>query len=100
MNLDVGRVERVGGFLLTPGGADEFCHLYIGQVVVPVADPEGIVGYGGQASESEDIRVRVWSANKAIEAAFAGHFCNVVTAIGLFWLATRRDGLRHKWTTS
>ena len=97
MNLDADRVERIGGYLLTAGGADEFCHLYVGRVVAPQADAEGIVGFGGEASEHEDIRVRVWDATEAIETAFSGFFTNSVTVIGLFWLASRRNWLRQKW---
>ena len=100
MHLDADRIERIGGFLLTPGGADEFCHLYAGRVVAPPNDDEGIVGFGGEASESEDIRVRVWAADDVIAAAFAGCFTNAVTAIGLFWLASKRDWLRQQWTTT
>lgn len=100
MNMNADRAERIGGFLLTPGGADEFCHLYVGRVVAPLADGEGIVGIAGESAENEDIRVRVWSAGEAIEAAFAGCFTNSITAIALFWLAARRDWLRHKWMTS
>jgi ADP-ribose pyrophosphatase len=97
MNMAADRVERIGGFLLTAGGADEFCHLFVGRVVAPPADGEGIVGHGGEAAENEDIRVRVWSTDAAIELAFAGAFSNSITAIGLFWLASKRDWLRQKW---
>jgi len=99
MNMDADRVERIGGFLLTPGGADEFCHLYVGRVTAPPADGEGIAGHGGELSENEDIRVRVWSATDAIESTFAGYFTNSVTAIALFWLASKRDRLRQQWMT-
>ena len=81
MALAADRVERIGGFFLTAGGADEFCHLYVGRVVAPPADGEGIVGFGGEISENEDIRVRVWDAEDAIQAAFAGCFSNSITAI-------------------
>ena len=100
MNLDADRVERIGGFLLTAGGSDEFCHLYVGRVVAPPADGEGIAGHGGEISENEDIRVRVWDAEDAIQAAFAGCFTNVITALALFWLASKRDWLRQKWMTA
>ena len=100
MQLEADRVERIGGFLLTAGGADEFCHLFAGRVVAPPADGEGVVGYAGEMSESEDIRVRVWDANAAIEMAFAGYFANSITALGLFWLAARRDWLRQQWMTA
>ena len=97
MGLDADRMERIGGFLLTAGGADEFCNLYAGRVVAPPADGEGIAGFGGEASENEDIRVRVWDAADAIESAFAGYFTNSITALGLFWLAAKRDWLRQQW---
>ena len=99
MNLRADRTERIGGFLLTPGGADEYCHLYVGRVVAPPADGEGIAGHGGEAAENEDIRIRVWDAEDVIQAAFAGAFTNSVTAIALFWLASKRNGLRQKWMT-
>jgi ADP-ribose pyrophosphatase len=100
MNLQADRTERIGGFLLTAGGADEYCHLYVGRVTTPQADGEGIAGHGGEAAENEDIRIRVWDAEDAIEAAFAGCFTNSITAIALFWLASKRDALRHKWMTA
>lgn len=99
MNLDADLTERIGGYMLTAGGADEFCHLYIGRVVAPPTDGEGIAGHAGEASEHEDIRVRVWDAEEAIQAAFAGCFTNSITAIGLFWLAGKRAELRQKWMT-
>ncbi len=97
MNLTADLTERIGGFMLTAGGADEFCHLYVGRVTAPPADGEGIAGHAGEAAEQEDIRVRVWDAEYAIQAAFAGCFTNSITAIGLFWLAAKRAELRQKW---
>lgn len=88
------RLEKIGAYILSSGGADELCHLFAGRVAAPAA---GIAGYFGLASEHEDIRVRVWPANEAIEAAFAGRITNSVTAIGLFWLAAKRDWLRDTW---
>jgi ADP-ribose pyrophosphatase len=97
IGLPLTALRRIGGFLLTPGGADEACELYAGRVVAPNADGEGIAGHGGMSDEHEDIRVRVWPAECAIEAAVAGKFTNAVTAIGLLWLATQRDALRKEW---
>jgi ADP-ribose pyrophosphatase len=99
MNLAADHIEKIGGYLLTSGGSDEFCHLYAGRVIAPPADADGIAGFGGAIAEHEDIRVRVWPAAKAIEAAFAGAFTNMITAIGLFWLAGKRDTLRQTWST-
>lgn len=97
MDLGVDRLERVGGFLLTAGGADELCEIFVGRVQAPPAQADGIAGHAGLAAENEDIRVRVWPADQAIEAALAGRMTNAVTTIGLLWLAARRDRLRQEW---
>jgi ADP-ribose pyrophosphatase len=97
MRMQADHLERIGRFLLTPGGADENCVLFAGRVHAPAAGPDGIAWYAGEASENEDIRVRVWTADAAIRAAFDGQFTNVVTALGLFWLASKRDWLRELW---
>jgi ADP-ribose pyrophosphatase len=97
MALSVGELMRIGSFLLTPGGADELCELYVGRVVAPACDAQGIAGHAGAVDEHEDIRVRVWPAAKAIDAALNGEFCNSVTAIGLLWLASRREQVRTAW---
>jgi len=97
MQLAADRLERIGRFLLTPGGSDELCELYVGRVRVPATMAEGIAGHAGMAEEQEDIRIRVWPAEAAIAAAFDGRMTNVVTAVGLFWLAARREALRVQW---
>jgi ADP-ribose pyrophosphatase len=98
MGLEVGILKRIGSFLLTPGGADECCDLYVGRVKAPPADIEGIAGHAGMVDEHEDIRVRVWPAQRAIDTALAGQFTNAVTMMGLLWLATQRPTLRKEWT--
>ena len=100
MTLPVTTLLLIGDFLLTPGGADELCTLYLGRVVAPAADADGIVGYAGLANENEDIRARLWPASRAIEAALAGRFANVVTTLGLLWLAARHDAMRAAWRTA
>jgi len=97
MGLTVGALLHVGGFLLTPGGADELCELYAGHVQAPQADDEGVAGHAGAPDEHEDIRVRVWPADRAIEAALSGRMTNSVTTIGLLWLAAQRETLRKEW---
>jgi ADP-ribose pyrophosphatase len=100
MELEIGTLQRIGGFLLTPGGADELCELYVGRVKAPPSGPDGIIGHAGLAAEHEDIRVRVWPAAQAIEAALAGRLANSVTTIGLLWLAARHAALREEWSRS
>lgn len=98
--LIVGQMESIGEVLLTPGGSDELCALFVGRVKVPATDAAGIAGMAGLAAENEDIRVRVWPAVEAIEAALAGRFSNVVTMVALLWFAARRDWLRQEWAGS
>ena len=97
MGLAVGALHRIGSVLLTPGGADEVCEIYAGRVQAPSADSDGIAGHAGMADEHEDIRVRVWSAERAIAAELAGQMTNSVTMIGLLWLAAQRPALRKEW---
>lgn len=100
MRLSADLLEHIGKFLLTPGGADECCDVFVGRVHAPPADPDGIAGHAGEAAEAEDIRIRVWNADIAIASAFAGRFTNIVTSLGLFWLAARRAALRQQWMTA
>jgi ADP-ribose pyrophosphatase len=100
MGLTVGALRHIGGFLLTPGGSDELCDLYAGHVQAPAAADDGVAGHAGMVSEQEDIRVRVWPADQAIEAALAGRLPNSVATLGLLWLAVRREALRKEWTTA
>ncbi len=98
MRLTADRLHHIGGFLLAPGGCDELLELYAGRVRVPDAGADGIAGHAGAAAEGEDIRIRVWPADKAIAHATDGKFPNSVTTIGLLWLAARRDSLREEWS--
>ena len=97
MAMTADRLERIGGYLLTAGGADEFCELYVGRVGAPVTGADGIAWHAGEAAEDEDIRVRVWPAAKAIDAALNGEFTNSITVVGLLWLAARQGQLRQRW---
>ena len=97
MGLAVDLLELIGDFVLTPGGSDERCTMFVGRIRAPNAGPDGIIGQGGLADEQEDIRVRLHPATAAIDAAIAGRYSNSVTTIALLWLAARREWLRTHW---
>jgi ADP-ribose pyrophosphatase len=97
MHLATDRVHRVGHFVLTAGGSDESVTIFAGRVAAPAADADGIAGYGGLASEREDIRIRVLPADEAIENALAGRYANSITVMALLWFAAKRDWLRAEW---
>lgn len=98
MGLEVESLEKIGDFLLTPGGCDEVCSLFAGRVRLGEIGPDGFLGMGGLAAEHEDIRVRALPAAEVIANAIAGAYPNSVASIGLLWFAARRDWLRAKWT--
>ena len=97
MGLELHEMERIGDFLLTPGGCDELCTLFAGRVRLGKVGPDGLLGTGGLASEQEDIRTRALPAAQVIEQALAGAYPNSVATIGLLWFAARRDWLRARW---
>lgn len=92
------RSHKISDILLSPGGADEVCALFVGEVAAPDADADGLSGHSGLASEHEDIRLRVWPADRACDAALSGGIVNSVAAIALLWLHARRQWLRSEWT--
>jgi ADP-ribose pyrophosphatase len=100
MGLSVERLEKIGGFLLTPGGCDEYLVIFAGLIHLPHLPPDGRLGVHGLASEHEDISVRAMSATEAIEDAIAGRIPNSVASLGLLWLAARRDWLRELWSAA
>jgi ADP-ribose pyrophosphatase len=95
--LQVHQLEKIGDFLLTPGGCDELCTLFAGRVEIGAPGPDGLLGMAGLAQEGEDIRVRAVPAAELIERAIAGAYPNSVATIGLLWFAARRDWLRARW---
>jgi ADP-ribose pyrophosphatase len=97
MGLAVESLEKIGDFLLTPGGCDELCSLFAGRVRLGAVGPGGFLGVGGLASENEDIRVRALPSDEVIAMALAGAYPNSVASLGLLWFAARRDYLREKW---
>jgi ADP-ribose pyrophosphatase len=100
MRMTADCLQRIGGYLLSAGSSDELLDLYVGRVRAPESGPDGIVGLAGAAIEGEDIRIRVWPADKAIALALEGRLANSVTTLGLLWLSAKRDILRQQWSNS
>ncbi len=97
MGLATDRLHRIGRFVLSAGGSDENVTIFAGRVVAPAADAQGIAGFGGLASENEDIRIRVLDAQSTIQNALAGQYNNSITSIALLWFASKREWLRQEW---
>ncbi|AMB87411.1 ADP-ribose pyrophosphatase [Pseudomonas agarici] len=77
----------------SPGGSNEFVHLYLGR-----CETEGAGGLYGLAQESEDIRATVWAFEDALQAVRDGRIANAASIIALQWLALNRAEVRGLWS--
>ncbi|MGE8395410.1 NUDIX domain-containing protein [Pseudomonas sp. BIGb0427] len=77
----------------SPGGSDEFVHLYLGH-----CSSERAGGLHGLEEEGEDIRVKVWAFEDALQAVRDGKIANAATIIALQWLALNRAEVRGLWS--
>lgn len=91
--LVFGALWPITKYFPSPGGSDEFVHLFMGQ-----CDSQGAGGLHGLASEGEDIRVTVWSFDDAMQAVADGRIMNAATIIALQWLALNRAEIRGLWS--
>ncbi|WKD49285.1 NUDIX domain-containing protein [Microbulbifer spongiae] len=93
--LQVQELHFIHSYMPSPGGSSERLHLYCALVSL-----SGAEGCFGLQHENEDIRLRVFQADRLFEA-MAGDFApgespvdNAATIICLQWLALHRDKLR------
>ncbi|MNH20789.1 ADP-ribose pyrophosphatase [compost metagenome] len=77
----------------SPGGSDEFVHLFLGR-----CSSDGAGGLHGLEEEGEDIRVKVWAFEDALQAVRDGKIANAATIIALQWLALNRAEVRGLWS--
>ncbi len=85
-SLAVGALERIGAFMLSPGGASEFITLYLGHV--DSRDAGGVHGI-----DDEDIRSVVMDTDDALAAVADGRIVAANAVIALQWLALNRARL-------
>ncbi len=89
---EIGTLESIGRFILSPGGSSETIALFCGRVASTEAG-----GVHGLDHEDEDIRPLVLSTDEALARLAAGGIVNATTVIALQWLALNRDRLRAEW---
>lgn len=90
--LEIFALERIAGFMPSPGGSAEFMELFCARV-----DATHAGGLHGLAHEDEDIRVMRLPADAAIGMVGAGRIETAYTIIALQWLALNRAALRARW---
>ncbi|WAD24843.1 NUDIX domain-containing protein [Pseudomonadaceae bacterium T75] len=91
--LELGALWPVCRYFPSPGGSNEQVHLYVGR-----CDSEGAEGIFGLPEEGEDIKVHVWSVERALAAVRDGKIDNAASIIALQWLALNRDEVRGAWS--
>lgn len=85
-------LEPILKFFSSPGGANEYMHLYCGR-----SDLRDAGGIFGLPEEHEDIRVHVVSFTDALELMQRGVLRNAHTIIALQWLQLNRERLQTTW---
>ncbi|WP_296253742.1 NUDIX domain-containing protein [Pseudomonas sp. UBA4194] len=91
--LDVQALWPITKYFPSPGGSDEYVHLYLGR-----CSSEGAGGLHGLEEEGEDIRVKVWAFDDALQAVRDGRIINAAAIIAIQWLALNRDEVRGLWS--
>lgn len=82
----------IAKYFPSPGGSDEYVHLYLGR-----CESIGAGGLHGLEEEGEDIRVRVWAFEDALQAVRDGKIINAAALIAIQWLALNREEVRGLW---
>ena len=91
-DLDFSELRPITRYFPSPGGSDEYVHLYLGR-----CDSSAAGGLHGLEEEGEDIRVKVWTFDDALQAVHDGKIINAATIIAIQWLALNRDEIRGLW---
>lgn len=86
--LTFSRLDKICGYLVSPGGSTEMIHLYCGHISTRNAG-----GLFGVEHEHEDIRAHVMPAAEAIAMIHDGTINNAAAIIALQWLELNRPRL-------
>jgi nudix-type nucleoside diphosphatase (YffH/AdpP family) len=77
---EVGDLELISRFYVSPGGTSERIHLYLGLARQKIGSGGGLIG------EQEDIQVVEIPLDEAMEMVKTGEICDAKTMIALQWL--------------
>lgn len=82
-------------YFVSPGGSNEYIHLYVGKI-----DASNIDGIYGLAEEHEDIRAFTLSSDEAFQLLRDGKVKTSPLIITLQWLQINREWLKTRWQTT
>lgn len=90
--VELQALERVAAYYSSPGGSDEYFHLYCGR-----ADLAGAEGLYGLDCEAEDIRLHVLPVAEVLAMAEDGRIDNAHSLVAIHWFARHQQRLRASW---
>lgn len=89
---EITALEPIASYYSSPGGCDEYFHLYCAQVdLLEVDDLHGL------DHEHEDIRLHVVPWERVADLRASGRFKDAHSLLAIEWLAAHRARLRDKW---
>ena len=91
--VELQAIERVAAYYSSPGGSDEYFHLYCAS-----ADLSAAAGQYGLADENEDIRLHVLPVAEVLAMADDGRIDNAHSLVAINWFARHHQRLRAKWS--
>jgi ADP-ribose pyrophosphatase len=91
---DILDLHQICEYFVSPGGSDEYLHLFIGRV-----DASNAGGIHGLPEENEDIRTFAVSADEAFTMLQEGKIKTSPAIIALQWLQLNREWLKQLWQT-
>ncbi len=90
--VELRALERVAAYYSSPGGSDEYFHLYCAS-----ADLSTAAGEYGLAEENEDIRLHVVPVAEVVAMADDGRIDNAHSLVAINWFARHHQRLRANW---
>nr|MBA3324499.1 NUDIX domain-containing protein [Paracoccaceae bacterium] len=91
--VELGRIERIGGYYTSPGMMAEHITAYVGE-----ADLERVGGVHGLPEEEEDIRAVVLPLAEALDLVASGEVNNGPLLVSLLWLGGQAERLAEAWS--
>lgn len=92
---EIGEMEFLFHYLVTPGGSTESMFTYLGRV-----DASNIGGIHGLEEEGEDIRVFTVDVEEAFNLLDQGRIINSMVMLPLQWFRANHHDVRSRWLAS
>lgn len=92
-NCHVLALEPIFEFFTSPGGTNEYLHLFCAR-----CDLANAGGVHGLPEEHEDIRVHVLAYDAVVALLQSGAINNAITIMALQWLQMQRERLLRQWS--